>query len=414
MYSIEFPGERRAYVLFKKQIKKVLKETARHILYWNYKKSYKYYVNKDVAELSPILRDRSNEFFFGYYDKSPERNGKVLFHEMESNHINIVVKSIADGKEEVIGTSIAFNWQMGARALWLTEDIVSYNDFDGQKYVSKWYSLSEKSIVRTVPLPTMDFREGKYILSPNFQKLRIIDPCYAYNNLPIPTDEEFLDNSKDGIWIYDLVEDKLKLLISTLDIINCKNMTSHHGGYHGLNHIMISPNGESFIFIHRCRCGCERYDRLMFYEFKNKKLSCLMDGKLQSHFCWINNQTVFGYGENDNRVGFYKIDINTKQPVYCELLTKEHPKDGHPTVYKDWIVIDSYPGLNRMQSLLAYNYKNNKIVFLGEFFHDMKHSVFTRCDLHPRFDENGNRLYFDTLFMGTRQLNSLKLTKLFS
>lgn len=409
MYNIEYPGERRIIVLAQKSFKKFFKEKARHILFWLKRKSYKWQVNVEMAELSPIVRESNQQFFYGYYDKSPERNEKVLFHEMSNDHVKIIVKKLSDNSEIVIGQSKAYNWQMGARAMWLTDDVVTYNDFDGEKYVSKWYSLCKGKIIRTVPLPTMDIVNEKYILSLNFQKLQIIDPCYAYQNKPIPTDDLILDYDNDGVWQYDLEENNIKLLIRITDILNCSKESVHKEGYHGLNHIMVSPDGEKFIFIHRCRSGCERYDRLMLYEFKNGELSCLLDGKLQSHFCWIDCHIVFGYGECDNRVGFYKVDIASKQAVFCDVLTNMHPRDGHPTVSGDWIVIDSYPDLSRMQSLIAYNYKTCEIIKLGEFFHDMEHAVYTRCDLHPRFNQSGDKVYFDTLYKGYRQLCSLKV-----
>lgn len=410
MYSIEYPGEKRGYVLTLRKCKKIIKETARRILYLKNKKSYKYQVNSEVVTMCPIERNDEKEFFFGYYDKSPERKGNVLFHIMEKDYVKIVVKALNDGKETEIGQSKAFNWQMGARAVWIDDDVISYNDFDGEIFVSKWYSLSKDEIVRTIPMPAMDFVERKYILSPNFQKLRIIDPCYAYQNLPIPTDEQVFDYKNDGIWVYDLEKDEKRLLVSISDILNCSKESAHHGGYHGLNHIMVSPDGEHFIFIHRCRCGCERYDRLMLYEFNNGGvLTCLLDGKLQSHFCWLDNHTVFGYGEKDNIVGFYKVNISTKQSHLCEEVTKYHPRDGHPTSHGDWIVIDSYPDLSRMQSLIAYNHKTYEIIKLGEFFHDMKHAVYTRCDLHPRFNLTGDKIYFDTLYSGERRLCSVEV-----
>lgn len=409
MYSVEYPGEKNAFVLIEKKAKRTLKEIVRHLLYWLKRKPYKIRINGDVAELCSIKHDSGNEFFYGYYDKNPERKGKILFHEMYNDHVKIIVKSLSDNKEIEVGCSKAYNWQMGARALWITDDIISYNDFEDENYVSKWYSLSKGEIVMTIPLPTMDIANNKYILAPNFHKLQIIDPCYAYNNFPIPSDAQILDYNHDGIWLYELESKKDCLLISISDILNCSKESIHEGGYHGLNHIMVSPDGKGFIFIHRARCGCERYDRLMYYEFEKSNLNCLLDGKLQSHFCWIDNHTVFGYGESNHIVGFYKIDILSKKLEFCNDLTEIHPRDGHPTVHGEWIVIDSYPDYSRLQSLIAYNYRTKTIIKLGEFFHDMKHAVYTRCDLHPRFNMKGDKIYFDTLYSGKRQLCSIKV-----
>lgn len=84
-----------------------------------------------------IRNNHNLEYFFGYYDRSPEYNGKVLFHEMQPDEesVNIIVKDINANHESVIANTQAFNWQMGARAIWIDEDTISYNDFDGYKYV---------------------------------------------------------------------------------------------------------------------------------------------------------------------------------------------------------------------------------------------------------------------------------------
>lgn len=53
---------------------------------------------------------------------------------------------------------------------------------------------------------------------------------------------------------------------------------------------MMSPNGSSFIFIHRYYVKGVRYDRLMFYDFNQLKV--LMNERIQSHYCWLDDTNI--------------------------------------------------------------------------------------------------------------------------
>ena len=132
-----------------------------------------------------------------------------------------------------------------------------------------------------------------------------------------------------------------------------------------------------------------------------------MDGRIQSHFCWVDENVIFGYGEHNNKKGFFSCNVHSGMIVEHKKLTQVHPKDGHPTIYGDWIIIDSYPDISRMQQLIAYNYKTEEIKILGTFFHDLRHRGFTRCDLHPRFASNG--IYIDTIYSEKRELAVLNV-----
>lgn len=392
-------------------VKSILKELARPVLFELKKKHYKLHVNEMFVDYSNV-GNASLECFYGYYDRSPEKKGKVLFHEMmpDKKSVKIVVKDLLTKKETIIGTSTVFNWQMGSRALWIDDDTVSYNAFENGKYVSRWVKTSNGDIIRIIPMPTMDIWKKKYILSPNFQRLRSVDPHYSYSCLPEMDETQFNDYDHDGIWIYDIEHDQKKSLLSISDILKCKGSLLYEEGKHCVNHIMIAPDGKSFIFIHRYIHEGKKYDRLMYYDFK--ELKCLLDDPLQSHFCWLDSDNIMGYCEYKGKVGWFETDTKTGAVKELEELTKAHPKNGHPTPYGDWIIVDSYPDLSRMQTLHAYNRKTKEVILLAELFHDLKHKEFNRCDLHPRFTEDGKKVYIDTIYAGKRQLLCLNVSRL--
>lgn len=390
-------------------MKKQIKNMVRPLLFYIKRKPYKIRYDKDLVSLSNDLGNDSNEFFFGYYDRSPEMSGKLLYHEMmkDGKSVNIVVEDMLTKKKRIVGKSAAFNWQMGARAIWIDEDTVSYNVFEDGKYKCRWFSLSEDKVNRTFDYPLQDYSKEGYYLGVNYQRLRSHAKEYAYYCLPEMSDDEFRDYSHDGLWKTDVTNGKTHLIISIKEILDFEPIERFKHGQHFVNHIMISPSGKSFIFIHRYYVNGERFDRLMYSDFKI--LKCLMDGKVQSHYCWIDNNTVFGYGEYEAQKGFYYIDVETGEVTKDIKLTNVHPKDGHPTAHGDWVVVDDYPDLSRMQTLLAYNRKTHEIVKLCEFFHDLKYKEFNRCDLHPRFSADGKSVYVDTIYRGRRELVKINL-----
>lgn len=389
-----------------------LKEVARYVLYWVKKKDYKLWIHPQTKIKTIYSGTNDEESFFGYYDHSPEAEKKIVYHLINGNEVEIHVKKLSSGQDFIIGKSKAFNWQMGARVLWIDQDILSWNDFNGKKYICKWYSLSKGCVMKTFDYPLLDNYKRDYYLSVNFQRLRSYAKEYAYYCLPELSNTEYEKYNNDGIWKINAKNEETSLLLSIADILKCDYSLLFDKGHHFVNHIMISPSGKAFIFIHRYYVNGTRYDRLMYYDFH--QLQCLLNGKTQSHFCWINDNQVFGYGEYQGRLGFYSINIDTLSIKYHKELTTKHPKDGHPTYYGKWVIIDSYPDLSRMQSLIAYNIETGEIIKIGDFFHDLQHKGFTRCDLHPRFSDDGQSVYIDTIYTGKRQLCKIELNGILS
>ena len=259
-------------------VKQAIKSFARHILFYLNKKDYKIKL-EDGTSITHLRKKRDKEYFYGYYDKYPERNGYILFHEMQDDgkSVKIIVKCISTGIENVIAIVKSFNWQMGARSIWINDDIVSYNDFDGEKYVCRWHSLSAKKNIKTFDKPLQDIKINEYFLGVNYRRLRSYAKEYGYYCLPEMSEEEFDDYEHDGIWYVNTTNAKSNLLISLEEIIKFEYIDRFERGKHFVNHIMISPSGKAFIFIHRYYVNGTRYDRLMYYDFH--QLQCLLNGK---------------------------------------------------------------------------------------------------------------------------------------
>ncbi len=81
-------------------------------------------------------------------------------------------------------------------------------------------------------------------------------------------------------------------------------------------------------------------------------------------------------------------------------------RDGHCTYSPDgeWILTDTYPDKERMQTLMLYRPSDGKLVKLGRFFHPKVEESEFRTDLHPRWDREGKYVCIDSMNSGIRQM----------
>ncbi len=398
-------------------LKSKLKKLYSTINYLLYKKKYSHKTN---FKLKKISSNPESESFFGYYDKSPINNTNtyVIFQEItelpshkfpdSEKPVSIMLKHTESGEFNKTSSSSTYNWQQGTKLQWLTNNKFIYNDYEDDKYTSKIYDTGNNTF-QIIDSPIYDCYKDKYALSLNFERLNALTPDYGYRNLNKMVD--FGDNSNDGIFFIDLKINETRLLISIQDIIDLHEQDSMQNAKHMFNHIMISPDGNNFIFIHRWFTKSrERYDSLVLSDIKGEKNKILSDNKMISHCCWYDNSTIVGY-LNDKSYGdsFYRIDIYSGE---IKLLSKKLLKygDGHPSFHKGKMLFDSYPDRSRMRHLYVYDLESNEIEEIGEFFEPLKfdnetiYNNETRCDLHPKWSTNGKRIYFDSVHDGNRHL----------
>jgi len=173
---------------------------------------------------------------------------------------------------------------------------------------------------------------------------------------------------------------------------------------HLVNHIMISPDGEKFMFMHRWFLpNGRRYDRLLVCNRESGNLQIIADDEMVSHCYWQDNNTVIGYLRNNGIDGFYQIDINNTSTVVLSEKFKRF-SDGHPSVSGKRILFDTYPDKSRMKQLFIYDMDNDNLQHLGEFFESLKFYGETRCDLHPKWSLDGESIFVDSVHEGKRGL----------
>jgi len=380
--------------------------------YLQNKKNYAFRCDYNIKNLAL----ENKETFFGYYDKSPISSNKkfIIYHStnnetnkkpLETGTIDIVIYSL--NEKDVVYTikTRVWNWQQGTRLQWLTSNQFAFNDFDAEKksYIARVYGTESNKELKRFEYPVQDAFKDEYFLSLNYRRLNTLRPDYGYKNLPNLTKKEVDDLTDDGIWYVDYQTGEGKLIIKLENIVDLKHNSDFKDCKHYVNHIMISPNGDKFIFLHRYFKNGVRFDRLILSDLEGK-MKLLCDHDMVSHCCWLDNDKVIGflrhksYGDS-----FYKIDVNSLE---IGLLSDKllNLGDGHPSVINDFMIFDSYPDRSRMKKLFIYNLKNDTLDEIGEFFESMKYFGETRCDLHPKWSYDGSKIFIDSVHEGKRKL----------
>jgi len=394
-------------------IKKHAKRSYQRFNFQLHKKNYAFQTDWKIEHIG----DPNAETFFGYYDKFPEQNNWVLFHQFRGKTNTIPGKEfsvilngyhIPTGEIREFDNSFAYNWQQGSRLHWLDTNIVIFNTVDKnyKQYTSKIYSIDLDKIIAQIDFPIYDTHKN-FALSLNFKRLAQLSPDYGYNILP--TKKSDIENlNDDGIYYVDLKKNKNDLLISFADVIHSVENQIKKDARHTFNHIMISPDGEKFMFIHRWYQKGGKYDSLMVANTDGSDIKCVANNGMVSHCFWKDNNTIFGYLRDDQfGNNYYSIDLisGNKKPVGIGNI--DGFGDGHPFISSDLILFDTYPNKARMQELYLYNLENGDLEKVGEFFTPLKFYESFRCDLHPRMSEDGNSIYIDSTHEGTRKLYRL-------
>jgi hypothetical protein len=357
--------------------------------------------------------------WFAYYDKHQfDPTGRyVLAMEVDfqgrtpnpDDVVRLGMIDIEDGDTWIdLGESRAWSWQQGCMLQWLpgSESEVIYNDRDGDHYVSVIKNVFSGES-RTIPHPVYTVSpDGKIGMSVPFARIDETRPGYGYKGVidPYAADSH---PAEDGIRRVDLVTGESELVI-TFDQIAAIPAPKEPLGKHWFNHLLFSPSGERFIFLHRAFWveGERGWSTRMFTARPDgSEIYCLADHGMTSHFIWKNPEQILAWSREpdvDDHFFLYTDQTDRAEMIGDGILLR----DGHCTYSPDgeWILTDTYPNKDRMMTLLLFRPSDSTLVKVGEFFHPKEHSGEFRCDLHPRWDRVGKYITLDSICTGYRQI----------
>jgi hypothetical protein len=409
--------------------------------------------------MEKIFKTPTNgNYFFGYYDKSPLdiSNDKLLA--CRSKFIDRVVE-----KDDILEIGYfdwktshefikltetkAWNWQQGCMLQWFGDDYdkkIIYNDKVDNKFVTIIMNIvtKEKEILPIAYYTASSY--GDFLLCIDNERHCFYRSGYSYKGI-----ENFAKKvqllEEDGIWYIETSTKDIKQIITLKQMIAIKPLSNMKDATHYVEHLMVSPNNERFVFMHRWKTSDGGiYARLYTSNTDGSDIYLLNDSGRMSHYAWRNNNEIIGWGGISNPINslrkyknivkffikplmpLYKklaggnsVDGNTKFSsmvsgdsyiLFTDKSTKKErlaidilTKDGHPSFSKcdeSLMITDTYPDLNDncKEELILYNLEEKEKRIIDKLNHNKELARgASRCDLHPKWSHDGKYICIDTL-----------------
>lgn len=413
------------------------------------------YVLSNEAEVVFETPD-SHSHFFGYYDRTPfDRSGnRLLAHRVPFDGRQVTAEDSAEvGYWEIetanfvpLGETRAFNWQQGSMLQWLPPDFdreVIYNDRgdDGFRSVIVDTETGEETVL---PAPIYAVHpSGEYALTVNFERLVFCRPGYSYRGVrrdkwDVPLHDE------DGIFRVDLDTGATERVLGTREVceVDWRPTFAEHDNW--LEHMLWNPSGTRFAFLHRWKAPDGGFrTRLFTANPDGSDLFMFPDTEVYSHLDWrddgrftvwarkpssyqkteslVRNTPVLNsvvrpvYDFLRDRLGDSPMDRVVPSSSYLQYDDKSEDfdvlapdvltRDGHFSWTTDgrWLLTDTYPDDEGYQHLLLYDDRAGELHEIGRFFATSGRTAY-KCDLHPRWDCDEDRIVVDTDHDGRRKM----------
>ncbi|MBQ9314238.1 MAG: glycosyltransferase family 2 protein [Clostridia bacterium] len=385
--------------------------------------------HENITSEGNILRVSPDdaEYFFGYYDKSPwdvtdrymiALKVKNAYKVPDSTEkAEIVAFDTQNGNKAItIGTTHCWNSQQGCMAQWLAPDFKSkiiYNDFRDNHYVSVIYDFENKREEKVFDMPIYDVaKNGEFALTLDFSRLHRLRKGYGYANLQETTKKELCPD-KPCIWRIDLKSGEITEVIKYTDLSTFEIRDNMNGAEHKVNHIMINPSGTRFMVLHRWFKNNQKFTRLVTMNIDGSDKYNLSDDDFVSHCCWKNDNEILSFlRKKETKDHYYLMKDKTKE---YQMFWEELNTDGHCTYSPDgrFVITDTYPNRKRIASVFLCK-ENEHSVRIARVFSPFKYDNDTRCDLHPRWNHQEDKICIDSVHEGKKELYVLDIKEIIS
>lgn len=350
--------------------------------------------------------------WFGYYDKLQfdPSSRYALAMEVDFEHrsprpddeIRLGMIDLEEGDRWTeIGRSKAWCWQQGCMLQWLpgSKTDVIHNDREDGQFVSRVLNVrTGKSRTLSGPIYAVS-PDAAWAVTPDFSRLAHTRPGYGYAGVPDPY-KEIAAPEKTGIWRMNLSTGKREMILSLAQVAAIPYRDGKpNATRHWLNHLLVSPDGKRFIFLHRwSTAGKSGFSTRMFTARPDGTDLYVLDPHGQtSHFIWRDPRHVMAWAfhpSHGSKFYLYEDKTENVRVMAPDIMTV----NGHNTYLPGnrWVLNDTYPDKNRMQHPYLFDTKTNRRVALGHFLSPPEYAGEWRCDTHPRFSPNGRLVTVDS------------------
>jgi hypothetical protein len=298
---------------------------------------------------------------------------------------------------------------------------VVWNDREGDHFVAHILDVfSGKK--RTLPHPIYALSpDAKWAITPDFSRLHDVRPGYGYAGVP-DANKDVLVPKDTGIWKMNMMTGERSLIFSVADAVALpsKQTPLEEGAKHWFNHLLFSPDGSRFIFLHRWRTGGATTTATM-NTVKTRMFTIDGDGKNPyvldpwgdtSHFIWRDNSHVLAWAvhpSHDHKFYLYEDRTENVEVIGPDTMTVNGHCTYLPHHNNEWILNDTYPDKQRFQHPYLFHVPTGRRIPLGHFLLPKIYSNEWRCDTHPRFSPDGTKVVIDSPHDGGRQLHLIDI-----
>lgn len=381
----------------------------------------------DLEGIVQVSSDRCAHNF-GYYDKCPwsadqrymiyvaPRNATGTY--VSSEQVPIVLCDLHTGAEKIIAHTNVWNSQQGCMLQWLGPDFQSrilFNDFRDGAYCSVIHCIEDGTqTVLKMPVYSVS-ADGKTAVTLDFSRLNSFGPGYGYSNLPDKTREERAPECP-CMWRLNLEKNEvMPLPITYRSLMELEPQPGMELGFHKINHIMLNPSGNRFMFIHRWLINGVKHHRLITCNTDGSDVYVLLDDGMVSHNNWKDDDTIISYCYSKTDGNAYHILHDRSKQIETVGLGILNV-DGHPSYSPDgkYIITDTYPDFKRKQTLYLIRVEDGAIKRLGSIYANIAYRNDVRCDLHPRWSRDSSMVCIDGAKDKLRQIYTIPVNKKFS
>ena len=379
------------------------------------------------SDIPGLVQVSSNKIShnFGYYDKCPwskDQHYMVYTGITDATHnyvtdkpTPIILYDCISKTETVLAYTHVWNSQQGCMLQWLGPDFskkIIFNDFRDGKYCSVILNIEDKTekVLKT-PVYSVS-SDGKTAITLDFSRLNSFGIGYGYCNVPDYTKDKKCPDIP-CMWKIDIEKDFVEELpFSYKSLSEFGFQDSMKDGYHKINHIMLNPAGNRFMFIHRWIVNGVKHHRLLTCNIDGSDLYILLDHGMVSHNNWKDDKTIisFCYTQEEGEAYHILYDKTQKRETIGKGILNA---DGHPSYSPDgrYIITDTYPDFKRKQTLYLIRVADSTVIKLGSIYSSIKYKNEFRCDLHPRWNYNSKELCIDGAIGDKRQVFLVKISE---
>jgi len=240
----------------------------------------------------------------------------------------------------------------------------------------------------------------------NYLRMAHCRPVVGYAS-DLPSDDIADVPTDDGLFHLDLKDGHSELLLSIADIAKAASFEPAESQRMWFNHVLYNPSGERLLFFCRATRGLGFVSSLWTVNADGSDLRCQIPfGHKVSHFAWIDDERLLISTDVLGPMQFVTFRENKED--FVPYGNGKLPPDGHACFSPDSrrLVVDAFTttSTHREAKLMLYDTQKDEAYVLGQFQHPGHFIGDIRCDLHPRWSPDGQRITFDSVHEGTRQI----------